>query len=46
MTAWQSDWWSSGATRRAGDDLEVIVLERTAWTSYSACGIPYWVAGD
>ena len=37
---------ASTAKRRAGDDLEVIVLERTAWTSYSACGIPYWVAGD
>lgn len=28
----------------AGD--EVIVLERGTWTSYSACGIPYWVAGE
>jgi NADPH-dependent 2,4-dienoyl-CoA reductase/sulfur reductase-like enzyme len=27
-------------------DLEVIVLERTGDTSYSACGIPYWIAGD
>jgi NADPH-dependent 2,4-dienoyl-CoA reductase/sulfur reductase-like enzyme len=31
---------------RAGRDLEVVVLERTAHTSYSACGLPYWVAGD
>lgn len=29
-----------------GRDLQVIALERTAHTSYSACGIPYWVAGD
>lgn len=29
---------------RAGD--EVIVLERGSWTSYSACGIPYWIAGS
>ena len=29
-----------------GQDLDVVVLERGDWTSYSACGIPYWVAGD
>jgi len=29
-----------------GRELSVVVLERGAWTSYSACGIPYWVAGD
>jgi len=34
------------AKRRAGDALDVVVVERTGWTSYSACGIPYWVAGD
>ena len=34
------------ARRRAADSLDVVVLERTDWTSYSACGIPYWVAGD
>ncbi|CAN5745524.1 FAD-dependent oxidoreductase [soil metagenome] len=33
------------AKRRARDDLEVVVLERTGWTSYSACGIPYWASG-
>lgn len=32
--------------RDAGRPLAVTVLERTAHTSYSACGIPYWVAGD
>ncbi|MDQ3663900.1 MAG: FAD-dependent oxidoreductase [Actinomycetota bacterium] len=37
---------ASTAKRRAGDALDVVVLERTGWTSYSACGIPYWVAGD
>lgn len=37
---------ASGVRRRLGDDDEVIVLERGEWTSYSACGIPYWVAGD
>ena len=28
-----------------GRSLEVVALERGHWTSYSACGIPYWVAG-
>lgn len=32
--------------RAAGRPLAVTVLERTGHTSYSACGIPYWVAGD
>jgi len=25
--------------------LEVVVLERGHYTSYSACGIPYWISG-
>ncbi|WP_018334802.1 FAD-dependent oxidoreductase [Actinomycetospora chiangmaiensis] len=29
-----------------GEAPEVIVLERGHYTSYSACGIPYWIAGD
>lgn len=29
-----------------GRDVEVIALESTGDTSYSACGIPYWIAGD
>lgn len=37
---------ASTAKRLAGDALEVVVLERGDWTSYSACGIPYWIAGD
>lgn len=32
--------------RHLPDEFEVIVLERGHRTSYSACGIPYWVAGD
>lgn len=32
--------------RRLPSQDEVIVLERGNRTSYSACGIPYWVAGD
>jgi NADPH-dependent 2,4-dienoyl-CoA reductase/sulfur reductase-like enzyme len=31
---------------QTGRELEIVVLERGHWTSYSACGIPYWVAGD
>ncbi|MEJ2889974.1 FAD-dependent oxidoreductase [Actinomycetospora aeridis] len=37
---------ASTALRHAGDgELEVIVLERGHYTSYSACGIPYWISG-
>ena len=32
--------------RSRGRELDVVVLERSAHTSYSACGIPYWIAGD
>ncbi|WP_157555069.1 FAD-dependent oxidoreductase [Nocardia crassostreae] len=28
------------------DELEIVVFERGHFTSYSACGIPYWVGGD
>lgn len=37
---------ASGLRRRLPKDDEVVVLERGTWTSYSACGIPYWIAGD
>ncbi|MFI5717339.1 FAD-dependent oxidoreductase [Nocardia sp. NPDC051750] len=30
---------------RNADDLEIVVFERGHFTSYSACGIPYWVGG-
>ncbi len=36
---------ASGLRRRLRADDEVIVLERGPVTSYSACGIPYWVGG-
>ncbi|MFA9432605.1 FAD-dependent oxidoreductase [Egicoccus sp. AB-alg2] len=36
---------SQARRRRGADDLEIVVLERGSDTSYSACGIPYWV-GD
>jgi NADPH-dependent 2,4-dienoyl-CoA reductase/sulfur reductase-like enzyme len=32
--------------RRGRPDLEIVALERGGRTSYSACGIPYLVAGD
>ena len=28
------------------DEVEVVVLEKGHYTSYSACGIPYWISGD
>lgn len=31
---------------RRGQALEVVALERTRHTSYSACGLPYLMAGD
>ncbi|MFI5429151.1 FAD-dependent oxidoreductase [Aeromicrobium sp. UC242_57] len=37
---------ASAVRRRLPDADEVIVLERGHRTSYSACGIPYWVAGE
>jgi len=32
--------------KRNGRDLDMVVIDAGAWTSYSACGLPYWVAGD
>lgn len=38
---------ASQARRMKGPDaLEIVVFERGHFTSYSACGIPYWVGGD
>ncbi len=31
---------------RQAEELEIVVFERGHFTSYSACGIPYWVGGD
>ena len=36
---------SQARRRRGADDLEIIALERGRHTSYSACGIPYWIGG-
>ncbi|MDI3419279.1 FAD-dependent oxidoreductase [Streptomyces luteolus] len=38
---------ASQARRLKGpDELEIVAFERGRFTSYSACGIPYWVGGD
>ncbi|MCW2749384.1 MAG: flavoprotein oxidoreductase [Aeromicrobium sp.] len=37
---------AAGLRRRLPNEDEIVVLERGTWTSYSACGIPYWIAGD
>ncbi|TVL92829.1 FAD-dependent oxidoreductase [Streptomyces sp. SAJ15] len=31
---------------RGPEELEIVAFERGPFTSYSACGIPYWVGGD
>ncbi|MEU6174734.1 FAD-dependent oxidoreductase [Streptantibioticus parmotrematis] len=38
---------ASQARRRKGpDELAITAFERGHHTSYSACGIPYWIGGD
>ncbi|MFI0720459.1 FAD-dependent oxidoreductase [Streptomyces sp. NPDC021224] len=37
---------SQARRRRDAADLEIVAFERGRHTSYSACGIPYWIAGD
>ena len=38
---------ASQARRRVGvDELEIVAFERGDYTSYSACGIPYFVGGE
>ncbi|MEU7971214.1 FAD-dependent oxidoreductase [Micromonospora sp. NPDC049089] len=36
---------SQARRRRDRGDLEIVVFERGNFTSYSACGIPYWISG-
>jgi NADPH-dependent 2,4-dienoyl-CoA reductase/sulfur reductase-like enzyme len=36
---------SEARRRRPKDDLDIVVFERGDYTSYSACGIPYFIAG-
>ncbi|MFD9794401.1 FAD-dependent oxidoreductase [Streptomyces sp. NPDC059070] len=38
---------ASQARRLKGpDELEIVAFERGGFTSFSACGIPYWVGGE
>jgi NADPH-dependent 2,4-dienoyl-CoA reductase/sulfur reductase-like enzyme len=37
---------SQARRRRPADDLEIVVLERSGWISFSACGEPYFIAGE
>ncbi|WP_460083919.1 FAD-dependent oxidoreductase [Streptomyces variabilis] len=37
---------SQARRTRGPDELEIVAFERGHFTSYSACGIPYWVGGD
>ena len=34
---------SQARRRRSPDDLQIVAFERGSYTSYSACGIPYWI---
>jgi len=36
---------SQARRRRGPDDLEIVAVDRGRHASYSACGIPYWIAG-
>ena len=36
---------SQARRRRGPDDLQIVAFERGSYTSFSACGIPYWI-GD
>ena len=36
---------SQARRRRGPDELGIVVFERGRHTSYSACGIPYWIGG-
>lgn len=31
---------------RTPEELEIVAFERGGFTSYSACGIPYWIGGE
>jgi NADPH-dependent 2,4-dienoyl-CoA reductase/sulfur reductase-like enzyme len=36
---------AASTARRRDRDLEIVAFERGPYTSYSACGIPYYVGG-
>jgi NADPH-dependent 2,4-dienoyl-CoA reductase/sulfur reductase-like enzyme len=37
---------SQARRRRDPGDLEIVAFEQGRFTSYSACGIPYWIGGS
>lgn len=37
---------AASQARRLRPDLEIVVFDKGHHSSYSACGIPYWVGGD
>ncbi|MET8828005.1 FAD-dependent oxidoreductase [Streptomyces sp. NPDC004610] len=37
---------SQARRQKDPDELEIVAFERGHFSSYSACGIPYWVGGD
>ncbi len=37
---------SQARRRRGSDDLDIVAFERGEYTSYAACGLPYYVSGD
>ncbi|GAA1235732.1 FAD-dependent oxidoreductase [Kitasatospora nipponensis] len=37
---------SQARRRRGPEELRITAFERGSFTSYSACGIPYWVGGE
>lgn len=37
---------ASQIKRKLTDEVDIVVLQQSTWTSYSACGIPYWVGGE
>lgn len=37
---------AASKARREAPDREVVVLERSEWVSYGACGLPYYVKGE
>lgn len=36
---------SQARRRTSAEELEIVAFERGRFTSYAACGIPYWVSG-
>ncbi len=36
---------SQARKRRSPEDLQIVAFEKGRATSYSACGIPYWISG-